>query len=179
MTTSLNNTTLELYNELNIKFTKLCNELLVRNNSCHIASPNSIKMFAKSEMLLEDYIKNYDKEFENISFKRIDERDTYYREYCDIIKIPYKYSREWSQYKFLEAIPQPVQKSVEWFAARDLIISASSGAQAIDESKYEGWMAMVISKLGLGEPFKENFHVHHGKKLETVATLLYEHIYNV
>ena len=98
MTTSLNNTTLELYNELNIKFTKLCNELLVRNNSCHIASPNSIKMFAKSEMLLEDYIKNYDKEFENISFKRIDERDTYYREYCDIIKIPYKYSREWSQY---------------------------------------------------------------------------------
>ena len=164
---------------INGTFTKLCNELLKRNNSSHIASPKSIKTFTKSKLSMEDYIKLHDKDFEVLSFKRVDQRDEYYRDYCDITYVPDKYLDIWNQYKFLEAIPQPVQKSDAWFAARDLIISASSGAQAIDESKYEGWFAMVIAKLGLGEPFKENFHVHHGKKLETVATLLYEYIYNV
>jgi putative phage-type endonuclease len=164
---------------MNIKFTKLCNELLKRNNSSHVASPNSIKTFAKSGLELNEFIDRHDKEFITLPFKRVDKRDEYYRDYCDIIDVPDKYKDIWAQYKFLEAIPQPVQKSEAWFRARDKIISASSGAQALDESKYEGWFQMVIAKLGLGEPFKENFHVHHGKKLETIATLLYEYIYNV
>jgi hypothetical protein len=36
-----------------------------------------------------------------------------------------------------------------------------------------------MTKLGLAPPFKENFNVYTGKKLETIATLIYSHINNI
>ena len=158
---------------------KLCNSLLTMQKSKYIASPYSLYTLNKSGLSLYDYIIKHDAPFTVPDFDRIDQRDAYYRERCDIIPVPKKYMRDWKQYKFLEALPQPVQKSPEWFAAREQVISASSGAHAIDELKYEPSIEMLKSKVGLGKPFIENMHVHHGKKLEYIATAIYEYIYNV
>lgn len=158
---------------------RLCNSLLKLRKSKYIASPYSLRTFGKSGLSLQEFIKKHDDPFIIPDFNRIDERDAYYREHCDIIPVPKKYMRDWLQYKFLESLPQPVQKSPEWFAARNEVISASSGAHAIDELKYEPSIEMLKSKVGLGKPFIENMHVHHGKKLEYIATAIYEYIYNV
>lgn len=157
----------------------LCNTLLELQNSKYIASPDSYYTLKKSGLSLYKFIAKHDAPFTVPNFDRIDQRDAYYRERCDIIPVPKKYMRDWLQYKFLEALPQPVQKSPEWFAAREQVISASSGAHAIDELKYEPSIEMLKSKVGLGKPFIENMHVHHGKKLEYIATAIYEYIYNV
>lgn len=117
---------------------------------------------------------------DNISkFNNNEERDLYYRKLCDEIIVPEKYLYLWIQYKTIEAVPQPEQKSEEWYLMRDNFITASAGAQAIDESKYEKPIELLKQKIGLGKPFGENFNVHHGKKCEKIAILIYESIYNV
>jgi putative phage-type endonuclease len=113
------------------------------------------------------------------SFKTTFQRDTYYRTLCETIKVPPEYMHAWEQYKFIEAQPQPEQRTPLWYEMRNNFITASSGAQAIGESKYDPPEEMIKGKLGVGKPFIQNKHVHHGKKLETIATRLYEHIYNV
>ena len=165
-------------NEAKNKCVELCNQLLQIQNSRRVASPHSLRLLSTYPNIMS-FVKDHDKPFTVGDFDRIDQRDNFYRVHCDIIKVPAKYEKVWNQYKYLESLPQPVQKSPEWFAARENVISASSGAQAIDESKYDSQFELVKGKIGLGKPFKENMHVHHGKKLEYIATAIYEYIYNV
>lgn len=113
------------------------------------------------------------------NFLNSDERDDYYRAWCNVIKIPKEVNNIWTQYLLLESQPQPAQKSKEWYEMRDKFITASAGADALGKSKYNTRLDLLKAKLGLGPPFKEGYHVHHGKKLETIATKLYEHINNV
>jgi hypothetical protein len=131
-----------------------------------------------SNYSLELYIKQL-KMNENEQIFGNDERDKYYKGICDNIIIPKEYIEIWNQYKKLESLPQPVQKSIEWFEMRNNFITASAGAQALDENKYDKPINLLKQKIGLGEPFKENRHVHHGKKFEKIAILIYEHINNV
>lgn len=165
--------------ELNQRFKQCCDDLLRYNKSNYQCVPNSIKHFCNSNKKLNDYILSYDETFTVPRFMRMDTRDEYYRKRCDMIKLPKKYNNVWEQYKFIESQPQPEQRKPLWYEMRNSFITASSGAQAIGESKYEAPIEMVKSKVGLGKPFKENYHVHHGKKLETIATLIYEYIFNV
>jgi putative phage-type endonuclease len=112
-------------------------------------------------------------------FQHNDIRDQYYRKLCDKIDVPNEYINEWLQYKKIENVPQPEQKSEEWYRMRNDFITASAGAQAIGESKYEKPIELLKQKIGIGKPFGENFNVHHGKKFEKIAILIYESIYNV
>jgi putative phage-type endonuclease len=113
------------------------------------------------------------------TFSHNDVRDQFYRKLCDQIVVPREFTSTWSQYKAIEAVPQPEQKSAEWYLMRDNFITASAGAQAIGESKYEKPIELLKQKIGIGKPFGENFNVHHGKKFEKIAILIYESIYNV
>lgn len=112
-------------------------------------------------------------------FSHNDVRDQFYRKLCNQIHVPLEYSNTWNQYKAIEDVPQPEQKSAAWYAMRELFITASAGAQAIGESKYEKPIELLKQKIGIGKPFGENFNVHHGKKFEKIAILIYESIYNV
>ena len=93
--------------------------------------------------------------------------------------VPDEYKKIWDRYKYLLNIPQPVQRSPEWFALRNNMITASSGACVLGENKYEKPDKVLLEKIGHGEKFGENKSVHHGKKYEKIATMIYEHIYNV
>ena len=111
-------------------------------------------------------------------FNNNDIRDQFYRKICNQIKINSQYNKFWNQYVAIENVPQPEQKSQAWFDMRNNFITASAGAQAIGESKYEKPIELIKQKIGLGKPFGENFNVHHGKKFEKIAILIYENIYN-
>jgi len=82
------------------------------------------------------------------------------------------------QYELLINLPQPVQKSKEWFDLRSNMITASSCAAAIGEEKYKTIKNIIEEKIGLGKGFPENKFVYHGKKYEKIAILIYEQIYN-
>jgi putative phage-type endonuclease len=83
-----------------------------------------------------------------------------------------------NQYEYLINLPQPAQKSKEWFAKRNGMLTASNGGAAIGESHYNTIKEVLIDKIGLGPKFKENKFVYHGKKYEKVAIMIYEIIYN-
>ena len=81
------------------------------------------------------------------------------------------------QYEFLINLPQPVQKSPEWFALRNNMITASSCGSVLGECKYQSIKETILEKI-FGKEFKENKFVYHGKKYEKIATMIYEVIYN-
>lgn len=140
---------------------------------------NALKHFKQSKMNIRKYINVYKKPFYIPEFMTLDERLDYLRWRCDMIHVPKKYRPVWNQYKYIESQPQYEQKTEGWYKQRENFITASSGADAIDESKYNTSEELLLNKVGLGVPFKENMHVYHGKKLETIATLIYSHINNI
>jgi len=114
-------------------------------------------------------------------FETLEEREEYYEEYAKTKKISKINQNKWNQYIKLRNIPQPVQKSKEWFDARNNMITASAAADILHLNKYKGKYGpecFLIDKLGYSK-FLENENVFHGKKYESVATMIYEHIYNV
>jgi putative phage-type endonuclease len=61
---------------------------------------------------------------------------------------------------------------------RNNMITASNCGSVIGECKYTSIKALLIDKIGLGEKFRENKFVYHGKKYEKIAIMIYENIYN-
>jgi putative phage-type endonuclease len=112
-------------------------------------------------------------------FETVEDYDKYYDVYCSKMKLSPEIQLLWNKYNLLKNIPQPVQKSPEWFKARNGMITASSGAQAIGESKYEKSEKFILDKIGYGDKFPENKFVHHGKKYEKIAIMIYEIMQNV
>lgn len=112
-------------------------------------------------------------------FETVEQRDEYFEKLAPSVAVPEEYVKIWNQYQHLLNLPQPVQRSKEWFELRNRMITASSAAQAMGESKYDKPDKLVLEKIGLGEKFKENKFVYHGKKYEKIATMIYENIYNV
>ena len=111
----------------------------------------------------------------------VEERDIEYEKLINAIK-PTLEERELKltvHYDHLRNLPQPVQKSKEWFDMRNNMITASMAADIIGESKYGTREEALLDKLNLlPDKFKENMFVYHGKKYERIAILIYEHIYN-
>ena len=65
------------------------------------------------------------------------------------------------------------QRSAEWYAARDKIVTASDFNQAAfgtDAAK----RAFIAKKTGVAAPFTGNEYTRHGQKYEDLARLLYE-----
>lgn len=113
------------------------------------------------------------------NFFTCEERDNFYDYYMHNVQVPEEYKKIWNRYNYLANIPQPVQRSPEWFLMRNDMITASSGACVLGENKYEKPDKVLLEKIGHGEKFGENKFVHHGKKYEKIATMIYEHIYNI
>ena len=120
----------------------------------------------------------------NQKFIRCEDRDYFYDSNCsnplviDINSLTTEQRQLFNQYKYLINLPQPVQKSKEWFDMRNNMITASNCGSVIGECKYTPIKALLIDKIGLGEKFKENKFVYHGKKYEKIAIMIYENIYN-
>ncbi len=117
----------------------------------------------------------------NQNFIRCEDRDAFYDSNYSIINredLTTRQKRLFDQYKYLANLPQPAQKSKEWFDMRNNMITASNCGSVIGECKYTPIKALLIDKIGLGEKFRENKFVYHGKKYEKIAIMIYENIYN-
>ena len=94
------------------------------------------------------------------------------------IKIPSKYKKLYEHFNKLKNLPQPAQRSQEWYDYRYNRITASDMAAAIDLNPYEPVESFILKKCDPNFPFLDNATVFHGKKYEPTATMIYEHIYN-
>ena len=180
--------------------TKILNEtLLLLNNDLKNQNVNPINIikikqiiynklqdkFKKSELthrLIDEIFERlYKIEYKldcNISF---DNGNKCFREFentYDDILVPEKYIQLENHFNKLKLLPQPVQRSKEWFDYRYNRITASDTAAAIDLNPYEPVESFILKKCDPNFPFKDNVNVFHGKKYEPIATLIYEHIYN-
>lgn len=97
------------------------------------------------------------------------------------IIIPDEYKKVADQVNYIANLPQPEQRTTEWFDMRRNMITASCAAQAINENPYRNQTSdfLILDKLGMGEPYEDNKFVHHGKKYEEIATKIYENMYDV
>jgi putative phage-type endonuclease len=94
------------------------------------------------------------------------------------IKVPTKYKKLSDHFNKLQNLPQPAQRSKEWYDYRYNRITASDAAAAIDLNPYEPVESFILKKCDPNFPFLDNATVFHGKKYEPTATMIYEHIYN-
>lgn len=96
----------------------------------------------------------------------------------ETIIIPDNYKNIVNQFNYLSNIPQPVQKSKEWFDMRNEMITASSIATCLNENPYETIYNLLKEKCR-GKEYKDSKATHHGKKYEHIATMFYSHVNNV
>lgn len=78
----------------------------------------------------------------------------------------------------LRLIKLPEQRSEEWFKMREQAITASDGASAVDDHKYEKLHNFILKKCGIVS-FIVNSNCYHGTKYEQIATMIYERKMNV
>tara|TARA_B110000208_G_C11798674_1_gene440830 strand:- start:4481 stop:5740 length:1260 start_codon:yes stop_codon:yes gene_type:complete len=98
----------------------------------------------------------------------------------DNINIPNDYKELVEHVEYIAKLPQPEQRTPEWFKTRDNMITASSCAQALNENPYPNQKSIdYIKEKVFGKKFIDNKYVHHGKKYEEIATKIYENCYNI
>ena len=93
-----------------------------------------------------------------------------YVELYNNIEIPEQYIELENHFHKLKNLPQPVQRSKEWFEYRHNRITASDTAAAIDENPYEPVESFLLKKCDPTYKFLDNMNVYHGKKYELIAT---------
>ncbi len=96
----------------------------------------------------------------------------------DDVKVPKEYVKLNNHFNKLKDLPQPAQRSQEWYDYRFNRITASDMAAAVDLNPYEPVESFILKKCDPNFPFRDNATVFHGKKYEPTATMIYEHIYN-
>lgn len=148
----------KIYNELSKKFTTI--------------TPNLI-----DEIFNRLVIPTYDFK-SNICFDNGKDCFREFEEFYPEIKIPAKFKKLSEHFEKLKNLPQPVQRSKEWYDYRYNRITASDTAAAIDLNPYEPIESFILKKCDPNFPFKDNATVFHGRKYEPTATMIYEHIYN-
>ena len=79
----------------------------------------------------------------------------------------------------LKQIPQPEQRTPEWYAFRKDRLTASDLGTIIGVNPYEQSDYIVQKKCGFEKPFRVNRAIKWGIKYEEVITMIYQHKNNV
>ena len=79
------------------------------------------------------------------------------------------------QIELLKLMPQPVQRSEDWYKFRKDRLTASDLGVVLGISPYNTYDKLVLKKCGHEEPFKAGSAIIHGQKYEDVAIAIYEH----
>ncbi len=87
------------------------------------------------------------------------------------------YNEKKEQVKKLKKIIQPKQRSEEWFAMREKMVTASAVADCLGEG-YKSPLEFVVEKNGYSV-YTDCDATHHGVKYEAIANLLYSEKNNV
>lgn len=106
-------------------------------------------------------------------------KESQYDTIINTLNIPLEYKEKQEHFIYLQQISNHSQQSKEWFELRNTMLTASVAADVLGESKYGNRTEVLLDKLGLlPNKYKENMFVHHGKKYEQIATMIYENVYN-
>lgn len=73
----------------------------------------------------------------------------------------------------LLSLPQPAQRSEEWYAARYQRLTASDAATALGENPYETRDQLILKKCGYGPKFTGNQATAHGQQWESHVSDLF------
>lgn len=73
----------------------------------------------------------------------------------------------------LLSLPQPAQRSEEWYAARYQRLTASDAATALGQNPYESRDQLILKKCGYGPKFTGNQATAHGQKWESYVSDLF------
>ena len=76
--------------------------------------------------------------------------------------------------KYLETIPQPEQRTKEWYIFRNNRLTASDFYSVIDKNDGAKINDLIQAKCGILKPFLTNAAILHGVKFEQIATEIYE-----
>ena len=79
-----------------------------------------------------------------------------------------------SKIKYLEKIPQPEQRSEEWYIFRNNRLTASDFYSVIDNGSISRRNDLIMKKCGEEMPFLTNAAILHGIKFEDMAVKIYE-----
>ena len=82
------------------------------------------------------------------------------------------YLRE--QVERLIKIPQPEQRSLEWYELRDSMLTASDWGTILGMNPYSNSNSLLLKKCGKDVPFPSNPAIDWGVKYEEVAVKIYE-----
>ena len=93
-------------------------------------------------------------------------------------KLSKKHKRLTKAFEYLSSIEYPEQRSDTWFEQRKGKITASDGGMVVGVNHYEPQWKFVCKKV-TDPPFQNNVFCYHGKKLEAIATMVYEYRMNV
>ena len=74
----------------------------------------------------------------------------------------------------LKTIPQPAQRTEEWYEFRNNRLTASDLATAIDKNPYSTRNKLILNKCGVKEEWNPGAAIIHGQKYEDVAVAIYE-----
>ncbi len=83
------------------------------------------------------------------------------------------------QIKFLKSIPQPEQRTEEWYTFRNGRLTASDLGTIMGVNPYEQYNKIIQKKCGYEAPFYMNENIKRGVKYEEVITMIYEYRNNV
>jgi putative phage-type endonuclease len=93
-------------------------------------------------------------------------------------EVPPEYKQKLEIFNKLKLIPQPEQKSPEWFKQREGMITASMIATVTGDDPYSN-LSNALEEKVRGAVFKDNINTYHGKKYEPIAQKFYSIINNV
>ena len=79
----------------------------------------------------------------------------------------------------LKTIPQPEQRTPEWYEFRNQRLTASDLGSVLGMNPYEQYKNVVLKKCGLDMPFVTNKAIKHGIKYEEIVTMIYSFRNNV
>lgn len=79
------------------------------------------------------------------------------------------------QVQQIRLLPQPEQRTPEWYSMRESMITASDWATCLGMDPYKGMKEFLAKKSGGGVPFTGNATTEWGVKYEPVANMVYEH----
>jgi len=86
--------------------------------------------------------------------------------------------RRTKQIAELKKIKCAVQRSTQWYEERNGMITASAIGTAIKKNHYEPQYNLILGKLTV-VPFNGEVACYHGKKMETISTMIYQYRMNV
>lgn len=167
---------------------KLINEVILKLNTLDNDNDDNIKnIYHNGKIIYDEFKPKYDIDYEliimiiNNHYNNNQSRICYrnYDKLFDKIKIPKKFQKLENHFQKLKNLPQPEQRTKEWFDYRHNRITASDTAAAIDLNPYEPVESFILKKCDPTHKFLDNQNVYHGKKYEPIATLIYEYIYNI